>query len=308
MSTMGPGSQSRLKSRFGVLALLIVLLLIGFLLINAINPVGTSRAVVSTAQWWSGHWPVKMGRTAGYRLNDALYRIGVFKPVVTQIRPGVIMELDGRDLVTQSILMQGVWEPKVTAFVSSSLAPGNVFIDVGAHVGYYSLLAAPLVGPTGKVVAVEPNPPTIARLERNINLNQNTNVLVQKVACTDKEETLKFFQAPTENTGGSSMFDANPGKETEIQVAAVPLDKIVQSLALSRVDLVKIDVEGAELLVLRGMKGILANYRPKLSIELQGPNVTAAEALIHDSGYTLVGRDGVGDYFWAPTSQAPQSH
>jgi hypothetical protein len=56
------------------------------------------------------------------------------------------------------------------------------------------------------------------------------------------------------------------------------------------------------------MKGILANYRPKLSIELQGPNVTAAEALIHDSGYTLVGRDGVGDYFWAPTSQAPQSH
>src|SRR5262252_4397584 len=109
------------------------------------------------------------------------------KPVVVRTKPGMMMEVDSRYYVTQTILMLGIGEPKNTEFIGSHLKPGAVFIDVGTHVGYYSLLASRAAGNTGKVVAVEPNPQTIARLERNIALNCAVNISVQKVAATDKE-------------------------------------------------------------------------------------------------------------------------
>src|SRR5690349_8071483 len=106
------------------------------------------------------------------------------------------MDLDGRDWVTRYILMDGIWEPRITGMIMAVLEEGSVFVDVGAHVGYYSLLAATQVGPSGKVIAVEPNPPTIQRLRRNLQLNTFTNVAVEEVACADKEQTLEFSQAP----------------------------------------------------------------------------------------------------------------
>jgi len=284
----------------------------GFLVTNLVNPAFTARSVVATGDWWLSHWPFERGKSLWFRLNGMLYRVGVFKPIVARTRSGMTMELDSRDLVSQTILMTGMWDPKVTAFVDGNLHPGDVFIDVGAHVGYCSLLASRAVGAEGKVIAVEPNPPTIARLERNIRLNHADNIVVRKVASTDAETTLRFFQAGVENTGRSSVNQNHARGGSEISVAGVPLDRMVQSLGLSRVDLVKIDVEGAEMQVLAGMTDILARYRPKIVVELRfeflenmGSSLAAAEAFFRANGYTLQDRDNLDNYFWVPAPGQP---
>jgi FkbM family methyltransferase len=299
-----------MKLKLFTTVLVLFFLLIGFFIANAINPVGTQRQYLAIAGWWYEHWPLSHNSSIFFRLQDKFYTLGLMKPVQVKLATGINMELDGRDLVTQTILMTGIWEAQETAFVESNLKPGDVFVDVGAHVGYYSLLAAKQVGETGKVIAVEPNPPTIVRLEKDIALNPFRNILVQKVACTDKETTLKFYQAAEENTGESSMNKANAREGTEISVRGVPLDRIVQDLGIKRVDVVKIDVEGAEMSVLGGMTNIIATYHPKFAIELKdellknmGSSMAAAKALFIGNGYTLQAFDGIDNYYWV---HAPQ--
>jgi len=303
----GPGRKSKLVT----IVLILFFVLAGFFIANAVSPIGTQRLCLRVADWWYNHWPLSHGGSIFFRLNDEFYALGIMKPVQVTLPTGINMELDGRDMVTQTILMAGIWEPKVTKWVNSSLKPGDVFVDVGAHVGYYTLLAAKLVGESGKVVAVEPNPPTIVRLEKDIALNPFKNIIVQKVACTDKETTLKFYQAPLENTGESSMNKGNAHQGSEISVPGVPLDKIVQDLGIKRVDMVKIDVEGAEMMVLGGMTNIISTYHPKFDIELKddllknmGSSLEAAKALFIKNGYTMQAFDGTDDYLWiVPTPQ-----
>lgn len=302
----GPGRKLKLVT----IVLILFFLLVGFFIANAVNPAGTQRQYLLVAGWWYDHWPLSHGGSIFFRLNDKFYSLGIMKPVQVKLSTGINMELDGRDLVTQTILMTGMWEAQESAFLDNNLKPGDVFVDVGAHVGYYTLLAAKLVGESGKVIAVEPNPPTIVRLEKDIALNPFKNIIVQKVACTDKETTLKFFQATLENTGNSSMNQGNAKDSTEISVRGVPLDKIVQDLGIKRVDLVKIDVEGGEMSVLGGMTNIIATYHPKFAIELKddllknmGSSLAAAKALFIGNGYTLQAFDGIDNYYWVPTPQ-----
>jgi FkbM family methyltransferase len=302
----GPGRKLKLVT----IVLVLFFLLIGFFIANVVNPAGTQRQYLLIAGWWYDHWPLSHGGSVFYRVNDELYALGIMKPVQVRLPSGINMELDGRDLVTQTILTQGIWEAQETSFITNNLKPGDVFVDVGAHVGYYSLLAAKLVGETGKVIAVEPNPPTIVRLEKDISLNPFKNILVQKVACTEKETTMKFFQATLENTGNSSLNQSNAKDSTEITVQGVPLDKIVDSLGIKRVDVVKIDVEGAEMSVLGGMTNIIATYHPKFAVELKddllknmGSSLAAAKALFISDGYTLQAFDGIDNYYWVPAPQ-----
>jgi FkbM family methyltransferase len=309
-----PKAARNRKVRLGQLVLVLVALVAVFVIAAVVGPVATQRAYLKLAGVWFHAWPVEHGKAILFRGNDFLYRVGLFKPVIIDVQGGP-MELDGRDMVTQSILTDGIWEPKVTAFVRDSVKPGDVVVDIGAHVGYYTLLTSRLVGDAGRVVAVEPNPPTIARLERNLALNRSRNVVVQKVACTDAETTLKFYQAPLENTGESSMSKDSARQGTEIIVPGVPLDKIIQSLGLTHVNFVKIDVEGAEVMVLNGMKSVLATHHPILEIELvderlksMGASLAAAKSLIQSYGYTLKGTDEEDDYFWVPSAAAARTN
>jgi FkbM family methyltransferase len=305
----GASGQGR-KRILVTIVLFLFFFVAGFFISNAVNPVRTQRQILRIAEWWHGHWPLSQGRFVFYRLYGKVYDLGIMKPVQITLPTGIRMELDGRDFVTQTLLMTEIWEPEVTQWVTSSLKPGDVFVDVGAHVGYYTLLAGKLVGESGKVVAVEPNPATVTRLERDIALNPFQNIVVRKVACTDRETTLRFFQAPIDNTGTSSINKSNAHEGNEISVPGVPLDKIIQDLGINRVDLVKIDVEGAEMMVLGGMTNIIASYHPKVSIELKddllknmGSSLEAAKALFLQNGYTLQSFDGIDDFLWVPRPQ-----
>ena len=173
--------SSSWKRWAGALTLIIVLPLCVVFAANLVNPVGTARWFVRAGHFWGEHWPLPRGKHIFARVHNLLYVMRLLQPVTVNVRPGVVMELDSRDIVASTILLHGIWEPEITRVVES-LQEGAVFIDVGAHVGYYSLLASTRVGATGRVVSVEPNPSTVERLRRNIRLSSAVNVVVQELA------------------------------------------------------------------------------------------------------------------------------
>lgn len=169
------------------------------------------------------------------------------------------------DWLGTHVYLEGEYEPETTSVVRQLLRPGDTVLDVGANVGYYTLLAASLVGPAGKVYAFEPAPCTRQRLIDNIVLNRLTNVHVKAEAITDQQQTLTLFQGPEDHLGLSSLRPLDATSAT-FEVRADTLDALLP--ADETVDFVKIDVEGAEGKVLAGMEPILDRCRPDLVIEI----------------------------------------
>src|SRR5262245_12901971 len=156
------------------------------------------------------------------------------------------------DMIQRYIYYFGVWEPNLTQFLNHNLKDGDVFVDVGAHIGYFTLQASKLVGKSGKVVAIEASPKAHAKLIENIERERATNIEALNIAVSDKEETLKIFLAPI-NTGETSIL---PAKDytCECEVTAKPLSAIIPRHEISKVRLIKIDVEGAEWFVVSGLR------------------------------------------------------
>jgi FkbM family methyltransferase len=154
-------------------------------------------------------------------------------------------------------------EPLTSKIFKSLLKPGDVVIDVGANIGHYTLLAAAVVGPLGRIHAVECSPETLAMLSNNVSKNKLQNVLIYPFAAASERGTLTLNITAI----GLSWFNPHsnwpsvPGSGTSVEVQAVPLDEIIPS----PVNLIKIDAEGVDLDVLKGTKRILANS-PNVSI------------------------------------------
>jgi FkbM family methyltransferase len=156
-------------------------------------------------------------------------------------------------------------EPGTRRVLSKLLAPGMTFVDVGAHVGLLTLAGARAVGPSGKVLAIEPVPLAFELLSRTVAINGLLHrVEVRRQAAGARREHCKFFVRSV--LGHSSLIRGDALAEAstvEIEVEVAPLDDLVQRR--ERVDLVKIDVEGAELAVLEGMTRVIAD-NPELAI------------------------------------------
>ena len=131
---------------------------------------------------------------------------------------------------------RNAWEAPVVAAFAAALRPGDVVYDVGAWIGPYTLLAARLVGPTGRVVSFEPDPRARARLERNVALNGAGNVKVVPIALSDSNGSARL-------SGGASEAVVGGSGEIEVQTMTLP-DFIAQEGAP---DVVKVDIEGGEL-------------------------------------------------------------
>jgi FkbM family methyltransferase len=169
--------------------------------------------------------------------------------------------------LTPDLVTTGEYDPAFTNWLQRTLRPGQVVWDVGANIGYFTLLMAQLVGDRGTVVAWEANPPTYALLMESLTLNYVLgHVSARAVAVAEQEGTLTFHSlARFVGCGSLRAPDADhfarfPVDEASVlEVPAEPLDRFLDEVAF--VDLVKIDVEGAELGVLRGMRGLLAAGR-----------------------------------------------
>jgi FkbM family methyltransferase len=170
--------------------------------------------------------------------------------------PGLEMYLDPKDhVITPTIIMYGAWEGTETTWFLRAVKPGDTIVDAGANVGYYTLIASRLVGEKGKVYAFEPEPASFALLQKNVRLNGLTNVVLEQKALSNRKGLLKLFIAD-ENKGDHRIYQPYGESRPSVDVEAVRLDEYFNGQN-RRVDVVKIDTQGAEGLILEGMTGLL---------------------------------------------------
>jgi len=139
------------------------------------------------------------------------------------------------------------------------LKPGMIFVDIGANIGYFSLVSAKLVGDQGQVYAFEPDPDNFNLLEKNIKVNNYKNIIAVNKAVSDKSGKARLYLEP-DNLCGHSLVVKNGNKFVEVEI--IILDEFLKD---KKIDVIKIDVEGFEPVVLEGMKNIIKN-NDKISI------------------------------------------
>jgi FkbM family methyltransferase len=256
----------------------------------------TVRSYVRVERLWSRDFPISSAKGVVRAFEPFLVRLGALRPVRVEVEPGVSLLLDPRDDIGRTILIsrRGRWEPEVWQSIASGLAEGAVFLDVGAHIGYDTLKASVIVGKSGRVVAFEPNPNTVAQLKSNVEASGAGNVVIQPIACTDRDSTLTLFDSTLGgNSGSTSLSRENAGPVTRsYTVRGRPIDDVVKELGFERVDVLKADVEGAELILLRGATETIRRFHPKLILEVvprqlanMGTSVEELESFIWSLGY-----------------------
>lgn len=170
------------------------------------------------------------------------------------------------DAIQTCIFLYGVWEPDISAFILSALQQGDTFIDVGAHVGYHAILASHSVGGAGQVVALEASPGTFRLLEANLLLNPDCqNVRALNVAAAEQTGTIPFYLGP-EGVEGWSTTVMRKASWKQTTIAAAPLSSLLAEQELQSVRLIKIDVEGAEAEVIRGLLPVLSLLRSDVEL------------------------------------------
>ncbi|MGH9178155.1 MAG: FkbM family methyltransferase [Acidimicrobiales bacterium] len=171
-------------------------------------------------------------------------------------------------LILPVLLAEGRWEPDEADVLRALLRPGMNVVDVGAHVGYMTLLAAAAVGPGGRVWAVEPAPGNAALLRANLEHNGVANVEVIEAAASDRAGRIGLSLSPW-NSGDNRAYPV-PAME-QVDVAAVRLDDVLPPEVL--VDVVKVDTQGTDHRAVRGMAILLARSRPVLVVEFWPPAI-----------------------------------
>ena len=236
---------------------------------------------------WANHWPLVRGKGVLARFRPLMYKIGTLKSVRAEIEPGVSLLLDPRDWIGSRILVDREWEPRTWQAISNGLPVGAIFLDVGAHIGYFAIKSAVKVGKGGQVVAFEPNPNTLRLLRENVAASNAANVIIQPIACTDREQMLTLYEGPATNIGDSSLSRKNAELESEspppfFTVRGRAIDDVVRELRLRRVDVVKVDVEGAEYNVVRGARETLKRFQPKLILEMNPQLLSNMQTKVDD--------------------------
>jgi FkbM family methyltransferase len=230
--------------------------------------------------------------------------------VIAEMEPGLRLFVDLSDVAIGLNVARKGYEPREVAFVKRTLQPGAVVLDVGANIGFYTVLAASLVGPGGHVYAYEPVPANADLLERSLRENSfESRVTLARAVVGDRAGLQRLIHLPlhknARNSGGSYLApqDAPPPRGHDVlQVPMLRLDE----LDLRRpVRFIKIDVEGAEPLVFRGARSLLARDRPLILAEIN-PTQLSKVALCSVRQFldemTALGYRcfGLGDNTWQP--------
>jgi FkbM family methyltransferase len=171
----------------------------------------------------------------------------------------ILLNLD--DYISQELFFNGIYsmESDLIRLFHSILQEGMIVLDIGAHIGYYTLQTAVRVGCRGEVHAFEPVSNTFAYLKKNILLNKFTNVFLNRYIVHDHCGRGKIFVNDDRNTGKASMVNESGDIAPKVEVVeCITIDEYIHQKGLSKIDIVKIDVEGNELSVLKGMKQLFA--------------------------------------------------
>ncbi|HUR21341.1 MAG TPA: FkbM family methyltransferase [Vicinamibacterales bacterium] len=187
---------------------------------------------------------------------------------------GLLMDLDSRSWIDWNLLFRGDYEPHLTALWNRLAPQGGVAIDIGANIGAHTLSLARAVGPGGRVLAFEPNPPVRAAMLHNLSLNGIANVTLFDCALGSAPGTLplrvpKSTSAEFSNIAIASLVALDTPHDL-VNVEVRTLDDVLASVDPGRVDAIKIDVNGYEVTTLNGMRACLERYRPAVVFEYDG--------------------------------------
>jgi FkbM family methyltransferase len=250
----------------------------------------TKRLLCLACGMYARLTPIEKGRWRAQRLAvdlaDALR--GDRRRRVVCTRDGVNILVDGTSQAGRILLCTGEYESPTARVIQTLLRPGDAFVDVGAHIGFFTLLAAPVVGASGRVLAFEPLPGTRALLFENVRRNQFHHVTIHAEALTDSTGMASMSAPP--NDSGLATLRANSDSTLRVPVQTARFDDLVTPDF--RVAGVKMDVEGAEQRVLAGMEGTLRRHRPWLVIEITNPFLQ----IMGDSATSLIETLAALDY------------
>jgi len=188
----------------------------------------------------------------------------------------ILLHLD--DWIPIQLFWMGVYyvERKHTEHFKKLIKPGDIVIDVGANIGYYTLMAAARVGKRGHVYAFEPASHTFKILQKNIQINGFTNVSLYNLAISNEEGYVELYLSDSINTGATSITVPELFSGKVEKVRCITIDNFLNKENIKKVDLIKIDVEGAEPKVLRGMNKLLSEQNPKILIEINEERLRSA--------------------------------
>jgi FkbM family methyltransferase len=215
--------------------------------------------------------PKQIRSVAAYRLAGRETRGRLRIRLTEEAEGGVELDLDLADWL-QRLYALGETDTGRRSLLRALLPAGAVLVDAGANIGLYTCTMAAHVGPAGHVFAFEPMAENVEALQRNLQLNNLTNVTVLPVALSDRAQRLELF-APFGHPGGSSGSISAHGHDNWLPVGsvdAVPLDAVFDG---DRLDAIKLDVEGHEPEILRGAVNTLHRFRPTILCEVAAPSV-----------------------------------
>jgi FkbM family methyltransferase len=253
-------------------------------------------ALAYPVRWYVRYFPWSAGKRwlVSAFLDRVLQR--QHRAFVVRAKTGGSFACAAEDLIGRHIYEFGVWEPNLTHWLSRRVAPGDAFVDVGANIGYFSVLASRLVGPTGNVVAIEASPSIFVALEANLTRNRTTNVRAVNLAASDRSGRVAMFVGPAWNRALASTVPTE-GLEPECEVEAWPLADILTEDELSRARLVKIDLEGGEFAAVRGLAQALETMRPDVELVVEvSPSSLARQGESAEELVSLLRRYGFNVY------------
>ncbi|HET9387960.1 MAG TPA: FkbM family methyltransferase, partial [Gemmatimonadales bacterium] len=245
---------------------------------------------------WHTYWGIQEEPDPLLRSRVELWS-SLKRPVVMRWLGDLLVTIRPGNELSRVLFLTGNFEPNELMWLTQTLTEGMTMLDIGAHVGMYSLIASKLVGDSGVVVAMEPSTREFQQLSVHMALNDLRNVRCVHAAASDAsgEATLKVASEwnSGHNTFGEFFVDSVE-KTGEERVRTRTVDEVVIDQQLQRVDVIKIDVEGHEVKVLAGAAETLARFRPTLLIEVfeetlrrQGASATAVLAFLERQGYRL---------------------
>ncbi len=181
--------------------------------------------------------------------------------IIRGILPGEVqygttkVVLNPNDPVISGALTFRVYERSETAFLQRTFFPGMVFLDIGANVGYYTAMAAAAAGPHGRVIALEPDPENFKYLKKTVSVNGAQNVSCLQLAAADRLGHCKLHVSAT-NRGDNRLY-SNELASSSIDVGVTTIDHLLEEMRMVRADVIKMDVQGVEGWVLKGMRNTL---------------------------------------------------
>ena len=214
--------------------------------------------------------------------------------------PGGRFSIDPVSVFGFALLTRGEYEPGMLATLRTWLRPGGTFVDLGANEGYFSVLAAHLVGETGRVLAIEPQNRLLPVIAENFRLNGVRNAAVAKVAVSDRSGSATLYLPPNTNTGGGGLDRATRYRVPTQEVTVVTLGDLLEQHGIAQVDLIKIDIEGFEYEAVLGSPDLFRQHRFKAialelhpsALERRGKSGSEIEGFLTRAGYALDRRSG----------------